>query len=161
MSGLWQALCELHDEIIRKMIWAKVTVFHWHQTEKHKTVDLGAQFYVPVFEWIWYKSQDHHSVLKKWLDTYSHSSCWQLEFESCFSAYHSKLPAIAGNLLLHHWPKHWAKLLENVRYCKIFMYSMQSNANELLVSFLQDLGKNVAAIPYGVLGKANNITWCF
>lgn len=38
------------------------------------------------------------------------------------------------------------------------MYSMQSNANELLVSFLQDLGKNVAAIPYGVLGKANNIT---
>lgn len=74
--------------------------------------------------------------------------------------YHSKLHAIAGNLLLHHWPKHWPKLPENVRYCKIFVSSIQSNANELLVSFLQDLGKNVAAIPYGVLGMAKNLTRC-
>lgn len=40
------------------------------------------------------------------------------------------------------------------------MPSIQSNPNELLVSFLQDLDKNVAAIPYmsNVLGKVDNLT---
>lgn len=83
-SGLWQVLRELHAETREKIIWAKVTLFHWHQTEKHITADLSAQFYIPVCERIWCKSQDHHSVLKKWLVISSPSSCWQREFESCF-----------------------------------------------------------------------------
>lgn len=79
VPGTFYVNCLMKPE--KKMIWAEVTVFHWQKTGKHITVDLGSQFYVPVFERIWYKSQDHHSVLKKYLDISSPSCCQQLNLK--------------------------------------------------------------------------------